>query len=82
MIEHEKKYCPRCNTNFECKVGSIMLCQCTTVTLNEKEREYLREHFDDCLCANCMQELKVEYNNSLLQLKLKKIFGVFYKVKE
>ncbi|MEM6262472.1 MAG: cysteine-rich CWC family protein [Bacteroidota bacterium] len=69
MPKHEEKHCPRCGTLFECKVGSILLCQCTTVTLNEAEREYLREKFDDCLCANCMRELKEEYQAQQLHAR-------------
>jgi hypothetical protein len=67
MSEHEKKYCPRCSTPFECKVGSILLCQCTSVTLTETERNYLHENYEDCLCANCMKELKIECHQNLLK---------------
>lgn len=79
MCSHEHKFCPRCNAEFECKVGSINLCQCASVTLNENEREYIREKFDDCLCAKCMQEIRSEFHNQLFQDKLKSILGVFYK---
>jgi len=64
MEKHETKYCPECQTRFECKVGSILLCQCTSVALTEPERNYLHEKYDDCLCANCMQELKTEFHNN------------------
>ncbi len=67
MSEHEKKYCPRCSTSFECKVGSILLCQCTSVTLTETERNYLHENYEDCLCANCMKELKIEFHQNLFK---------------
>lgn len=82
MIKHEEKYCPRCKTLFECKLGSILLCQCNAVTLNEQERDYIRGRFDDCLCADCIKILKGEYRNELFQQKLKSILGVFYKNKE
>jgi hypothetical protein len=62
MCEHEKKYCPHCNQLFECKVGSILLCQCTEVTLTEEERSYIRNFYDECLCATCMTEIKNEYH--------------------
>lgn len=62
MPQHEDKYCPRCQTLFECKVGSINLCQCTTVQLTQEERAYLAKAYDDCLCANCMRALKQEFN--------------------
>jgi hypothetical protein len=77
MVKHEEKYCPRCNTVFECKVGSILICQCTTVRLNEKERDYMREKFDDCLCASCMKEVRAEYHNNKLKSKIKRLLGTF-----
>jgi hypothetical protein len=70
MCEHETKYCPRCKTCFECKVGSILLCQCTGVTLTEAERNYLQGKYEDCLCANCMEELKTEFHHNLFKQKL------------
>ncbi|MEM9897469.1 MAG: cysteine-rich CWC family protein [Bacteroidota bacterium] len=63
MIKHEITPCPRCGKTFECKVGSILLCQCTTVELNQEERDYINEWFDDCLCASCMKDLKAEYRS-------------------
>ncbi len=72
MCEHETKYCPRCRTRFECKVGSILLCQCTSVSLTEAESNYLHEKYEDCLCTDCMKELKAEFHNNLLKKKLKK----------
>lgn len=79
MIKHEEKYFPRCKTQFECKVGSILLCQCTTVEISEEERDFIHGQYDDCLCAACMKELKAEYHNQLYRDKLKHILGVFYK---
>lgn len=61
MCEHEKKFCPRCEACFECKVGSILLCQCMSVKLTEAERNYLQEKYEDCLCASCMKELQTEF---------------------
>lgn len=37
-MSNEEKYCPRCNALFECKVGSISLCQCTRVKVSKEER--------------------------------------------
>lgn len=79
MIKHEEKYCPRCNALFECKVGSISLCQCTAVVLTEEERYYMQQKYNDCLCASCMQEVKTEFQNEKLQQKMKSILGGFYK---
>lgn len=71
MCDHEHKYCPRCHEVFECKVGSILICQCTTVILNDAERSYIRSEFEDCLCVNCMRELRTAYHADLLTSKLK-----------
>lgn len=79
MNKHEIKNCPRCNSPFECKVGSITLCQCNNVKLNEDEKNYLQENFYDCLCAGCMKIVKGEYQNKLFNKKLKSILGVFYR---
>lgn len=79
MPKHEEKYCPRCNTTFECKVGSILLCQCSSVKLNQEELNYIFTRYDDCLCAKCMNELKAENQNQKYQKKLKSILGIFYK---
>jgi len=73
--KHEDKTCPRCTLKFECKVGSILLCQCTTVQLTDIEREYIREHFADCLCANCMNELRAEYHNNELKNKINQLLA-------
>jgi len=57
MTQHESKCCPRCNKNFECKCGSINLCQCSNVTISENLHQQLREHYRDCLCIGCLREL-------------------------
>jgi len=60
MAQHETKTCSRCKQPFECKAGSITLCQCFAVKLSEEERNYLAKQFDDCVCADCLQQLKKE----------------------
>jgi len=44
MSKHETRQCARCDTLlfnklFECKSGSIMLCQCQTVVLSTEQLE-------------------------------------------
>jgi len=78
MCKHEEKSCPRCQQAFECKVGSILLCQCSAVQLNAEERSYLEENYDDCLCASCMQILKTEYHNQAFKAQLNRKFGDFF----
>ena len=57
--------CPRCHASFECRVDAIHLCQCRHVELDTKERAYIAERFDDCLCASCIEEMKKEYRVEL-----------------
>ncbi|MHA4808372.1 cysteine-rich CWC family protein [Flavitalea flava] len=57
MCKHEEKYCPRCKSAFECKVGDITQCQCFGIGLNPEEKKFLEERYEDCLCRNCLLEL-------------------------
>jgi hypothetical protein len=77
MPYHEEKLCPRCQTQFECKVGSINLCQCQSVYLTTDEMDYIRKQFDDCLCANCLLELKKEYKQQQFEDKINRAYGYF-----
>lgn len=58
MSEDKQKYCPRCHSLFECKVGTILLCQCSTVSLDVRVQDYLYKNYKDCLCTSCMEEIK------------------------
>ena len=58
MNLHEQKYCQRCNATFECKVGSINLCQCSQIELTENTKAYLQQNYFDCICINCLRELQ------------------------
>ncbi|AFD07163.1 cysteine-rich CWC family protein [Solitalea canadensis] len=60
MANHESKNCPRCNASFECKAGSITQCQCFGLTFNEEEKEAIACGYNDCLCRNCLLEIKQE----------------------
>lgn len=78
MAKHEEKYCPRCNALFECKVGSISLCQCTKVKVSQEQREYFNKQYNDCLCATCMKELQSEYNIKKYKQTPKEKFRVYF----
>lgn len=78
MCEHEKKHCPRCNNSFECKVGSILICQCSAVTLTQAERDYISGNFTDCLCATCLKEMKAAYHHKRFRDKLYKISALLF----
>ena len=60
-MKHELKSCPRCNGGFECKVGDIANCQCTQVTLTLEEIGFMEEMYEECLCMNCIYELRRRY---------------------
>ncbi len=58
---HEPKICPRCKSAFECKVGSITLCQCYGIVFSEAEKKLISDKYRDCLCRGCLLELKSRY---------------------
>lgn len=70
--KHETKHCPRCNGEFECKAGSILLCQCQTIYLNSAQMEYVNAQYDDCLCVSCLGKLRSEYNCRQHQKEIRK----------
>ncbi len=61
MIKHEIITCERCGKRMECKANAFSKCQCSTVQLNLNEVQYVSEHYEGCLCATCLNELKEEY---------------------
>ncbi|WP_343690358.1 cysteine-rich CWC family protein [Chitinophaga sp.] len=65
MAEHETVSCPRCKKTFECRVGSILRCQCQTVQLTAEERLYIADNYAGCLCAACMEEMKEKYKSAI-----------------
>lgn len=82
MCEHEQKYCPRCKNAFECKVGSILLCQCSTVALSQEQRDYVAARYVDCLCAACLVEMKAEHHRQLFKEKLSSISTLHFRKPE
>lgn len=71
MPEHEKKQCPRCLSEFECKTGTILQCQCTKIEMTAEQLEYSSAQYDDCLCLDCLKEIRSEYNLLAHTKKLK-----------
>ena len=63
MVKHEIKICERCQSSFECKVGDVANCQCSTVVVVEATHEFLAKTAYDCLCQNCL----IAINNLVLQ---------------
>lgn len=56
--KHEVVACPRCGATFECKANNPVHCQCSQVTLSKDLAEELTYHYDDCLCINCLREIR------------------------
>jgi len=61
MCAHEQKVCPRCSNKFECKLGSVTECQCYGISLTVEENAFIESRYDDCLCRNCLIELRNRY---------------------
>ena len=74
MPNHEKKQCPRCSAEFECKTGSILLCQCSKIEMTAEQLEYSSTQYDDCLCLSCLKDLRTEFNTLSHSKKIKNIF--------
>lgn len=70
--KHETKGCPRCKSEFECKSGSVLLCQCQTIVLSEAQMQYIAAQYDDCLCIKCLHELRTEFNCLQHERKIRK----------
>jgi hypothetical protein len=74
MCVHEQQYCPRCNKAFECKVGNITQCQCYGIILSAEERAYIDSKYNDCICRDCLLEMKNEWvhfkNQFIFQAKI------------
>lgn len=61
MCKHEHKTCPRCQASFECKAGDVIHCQCYGISFSEAEKAFIGERYPDCLCRNCLLQLKQRY---------------------
>ncbi len=56
--KHEILVCKRCSSRFECKVGDVSNCQCSTISLSDVTRKFLDHTYFGCLCANCLTEIE------------------------
>jgi len=75
MAHHEHKACPRCGAPFECKVGSILQCQCSGLTFTDEEKDYIAQNYRDCLCRACLLQIKHENHTINTQQTLQKILS-------
>ncbi|PZR37624.1 MAG: hypothetical protein DI538_12075 [Azospira oryzae] len=74
QYKHEPKACPRCQAVFECKVGNVGNCQCQAVQLSDELQKRIQNEFEDCLCADCLKELRRVHYLKSLQEKIKRLF--------
>ena len=65
VTKHETKACPRCGNEFECKPGSVLLCQCNLIRLSEEQLDFVSDRYEGCLCVACLSELRSEYKSSI-----------------
>jgi len=42
-------------------VGDVTHCQCFGITFTTDEKTFIEGKYTDCLCRNCMLELKQKY---------------------
>ena len=52
------KNCSKCHKSFECKVDDIEQCHCSNHVLSAQLLEEISEKYDNCLCSNCLTDLK------------------------
>lgn len=76
MPKHETISCPRCRSHFECKVGTVLQCQCAKIDLSEAERRFIQEQYQGCLCLACMQALQQSYHKHRIARLLMRLKGV------
>ena len=54
-----KKYCSKCNKQFECCANDITHCQCYNIALSPAAKEFIANNYKDCLCVECLKEIEI-----------------------
>lgn len=62
--KYDIKCCPMCKSKFECKPDNISQCQCSEIIPSSDEQMFISDKYDDCLCADCLLEMKKIYCDS------------------
>jgi len=75
MPTHEKKHCARCDAEFECKTGSVLLCQCSKIELSTEQLEYIHAEYEDCLCLSCLNVLRTKFNTLSYQKNMQTLLS-------
>ena len=50
------KKCPKCGHLFTCTMD--ISCWCMVTDIPQTVKDHMAEHFQDCLCPDCISELK------------------------
>ena len=50
-----EKICPRCAATFQCRSGG---CWCSDVCLGPIKIEWLKQHYENCLCPACLASIE------------------------
>ncbi len=58
-----KKECPKCKEVFICDHNNIEDCHCAKAILTDKQKAWITEKYNDCLCNKCLKEI----NNNILK---------------
>ena len=60
-----KKVCPRCGVTFDCLHDEdIHSCHCTSVKMDDRMRNFLKENYSDCLCHSCLEEIRQSFEET------------------
>ncbi len=54
----QSKICPSCHKTFTCNANNIALCQCNGIELTEEVKSKLKNIYTDCLCKECLINMK------------------------
>jgi uncharacterized protein YecT (DUF1311 family) len=47
-----EKTCGNCRRSFSCT--QAIGCWCGTITLNESQKAWIKQRFENCLCPDCL----------------------------
>lgn len=67
-----KRECNRCQSAFNCREDRRDLCHCTHIYILPEIKNYIKENYDDCLCHNCLKEVKNNFHSSGVNPKYKR----------
>ncbi len=69
--KYDPKACAHCYNLHIC-TGTPQ-CPCFDLPVSEEILEYISDHFDECLCNDCMEELETRINYKLSASEFSKL---------